>query len=180
MKNSLLKFICISILSFLLSSCSQTRQITIPSTIPADMQQLIKSTKVDAVNYSFHPNPKADLCKYQHTYGGLTVNNEININNALEPLLTELIQSKFAKTSNSSQNIIDVKIVNVHSDESNATLLLVLEATVTHKNIKNTKQLSYSMSFPYNSSDQPAAIHSFLMKFIIGIDKFLDNEFDVQ
>ena len=160
--------------------CSQTRQITISSTIPVAMQQLIKSTKVEDVDYSFKPNPLAELCKYDFTYGGLTVNNELNINYSIEPLLIELIQTKFSKIDKSSPNKVYVKISDIDCDEGNATLKLFIDVEITQNNKTSSKKLAYSMVFPYTSSEQPDAIHSFLMKFVIGVDKFIDNEFDVQ
>lgn len=180
MKNNLKKLFLLFLLFISIVGCSQTRQITIATTIPATMQQLIKSTKVDGVDYSFRTNPSADLCKYKYKYGGLTVNNEVNINASIEPLLFELIQTKFSNIDEASPNKVDVKISDIDCDESNATLKLVIDVGITHNDKTSSKQLAYSMVFPYTSSEQPAVIHSFLMKFVIGIDKFIDNEFDVQ
>lgn len=166
------------VLVLIIASCSQTRQIVVPSIIPAEMQQLIKSAKVDEIGYSFQPNSRANLCQFTYTYGGLTINNEVNINSPLRSLLDELIQTKFSKINNSSKDKIDIKITDIHSN--NNALQLDVEAEISRDTVRNSKKFSYSMTYPYNSSDQPEAIHSFLIKYVVGIDKFIDNEFDVQ
>lgn len=181
MKKLFYHFLISVILILIISSCSQSRHITVPSTIPAEMQQLVKSTKVDDIAYSFISDPDAEVCKYEFTYGGLTVHNEVNINSSLRSLMDELIQTKFSNINSKSANRINVKITNVSSDvNNNSTLQLGVVAEITLDGLSNSKEFSYSMRYPYTSSEQSNAIHAFLMKFVIGVDKFIDNEFDVQ
>jgi hypothetical protein len=181
MKKNIIKAQLILFVIFTFEYCSFTQQLTVPSTIPADMQQLIKSTKVDGVNYSFTSNPKAEICEFQFTYGGAIIKRQININTALKPLFDELFQTKFSKIDDKSQNKVSVKILDLISNNDEPTIInLTMEIEVMHQNKINKKELGYSVSLPYESNQQSNVLHSFLMKFIIGTDKFLDNEFDVQ
>lgn len=180
MKLFLTIFLLLILLSTLFIGCSFTGPIIIPTTIPADMQQLIKSTKVESVDYSFTPNDKADLISFKQTSGAAIFYRELHLNSAIKPLLDELIQTKFSKISKDSDWKVNVIIqdVSYNSDEPNS-LSLTVKTIVSNKSKQSEKKLNYSISFGF-LSDETSLIHSFLMKYIIGVDKFLDNEFEVQ
>ena len=180
MKKVILKILPLIFLIIVLNGCSFTSQIPVASTIPADMQQLIKSTKVESIQCDFVENSKADLIKFKQTSGAAIFYRELRLNAALRPLLNELIQTKFSKISNEANNKIKIIVQDViaNTDEPNS-LALKLKIELDKQGKKSEKSLDYSISFGFYSKESDL-IHSFLMKFIIGIDKFLDNEFDVQ
>lgn len=181
MKNIILKFFPLISIIIVLNGCSFTSQIPVASTIPADMQQLIKSTKVESIQYNFVENSKADLIKFRQTSGAAIIYRELRLNDALRPLLNELFQTKFSKISNESKDKVNIIVQDViaNTDEPNA-LALKLKIELDREGKITEKSLDYSVSLRYDASQQSNIIHSFLMKYIIGIDKYLDNEFDVQ
>lgn len=181
MKNNILKHCSLISILIALNGCSFTSQIPVASTIPADMQQLIKSTKVESIQYNFVENSKADLIKFRQTSGAAIFYRELRLNDALRPLLNELFQTKFSKISNESKNKINIIVQDLiaNTDEPNM-LALNLKIEIDKEGKRSEKSLDYSVTLGYDAREHSDVIHSFLMKFIIGIDKFLDNEFDVQ
>ncbi len=181
MKNIILKFFPLISIIIVLNGCSFTSQIPVASTIPADMQQLIKSTKVESIQYNFVENSKADLIKFRQTSGAAIFYRELRLNDALRPLLNELFQTKFSKISNEATNKVKIIVQDVvaNTDEPNV-LALKLKIELDKQGKQSEKSLDYSVTLGGDFREHSNIIHSFLMKFIIGIDKYLDNEFDVQ
>lgn len=181
MKNSIPKLCALISILIALNGCSFTSQIEVASTIPADMQQLIKSTKVESIQYNFVENSEADLIKFRHTIGAAIIYRELRLNDVLRPLLNELFQTKFSKISNESNDKVNIIVQNViaNTDEPNA-LALKIKIELDREGKISEKTLDYTVTIGTDARVQSDVIHSFLMKYIIGIDKFIDNEFDVQ
>ena len=180
MKIIMTGLILIFFTTIILTSCTFTLPILIPKTIPVEMQQLIKSTKVESVDYTFTPNEKANLITFRQTMGAAITYQELKLNDAIEPLLNELIQTKFSKISKESAWKVNVIVQDVFFDtEEQNNFLLFIKTIISNGNKQSEKYLDYPISIGWGS-DKSSLIHSYLLKFIIGIDKFIDNEFDVQ
>lgn len=162
-----------------LSGCAITHQMIVPSTIPAEMQQLIKSTKVEEVEYSFIPNDNANDMQFETVIGWATRVDEINLNSSFRYLVDELIQTKFSKINNNNKNkvVISVQKIN-YTREEPQNLSMTVNVFVNHQDKQDEKNISYSVNL--NHSEKDKSIYDFLMKFVIGIDKFLDNKYEVQ
>jgi len=159
--------------------CAITQQMIIPSTIPAEMQQLIKSTKVEEVEYSFIPNDNANDMQFKTVIGWASRVDKVNLNSSFKSLVDELIQTKFSKIKNNNKNkvVISVQETNYTRDEPQ-NLSMTVNVFVNHLDKQDEKNISYSVNL--NHSEKDKSIYEFLMKFVIGIDKFLDNKYEVQ
>lgn len=77
------------------------------------MKQIIKSTKVESIQYNFVVNGEAELIKFRHTFGAGIFYHELRLNDALRPLLNELFQTKFSKISNESKDKVKIIVQDV-------------------------------------------------------------------
>jgi hypothetical protein len=160
------------------------RQISMDPKIRPDIHKLIKSSHIDNIQYTFIENKKGNLIKFRQV-GSFEINHfELRLNDALKPLLEDLIQTKFSKISSESKIKMRIIVQDVDDeiDEPNG-LGLTLKIEINN-NGKYSENIIYDHEvFILSNSDTKQygdIIHSFLMKFIIGTDKYLNNEFEVQ
>jgi len=178
-KNILLEgLLLFSLLTFY--SCGWTSTLTISSSLPAEIQQEIKTTNIDKVDYSFIPNENANNITVDALAGVSPYYEEMDINSALKPMMDELIQTKFTLISNNPDNkiIVSIKEINYTPGE-HPNLSMTVNALVNYLGQENQNNITYSVELPTHLRKEDM-IHNWLVKFVIGMDRLLNSIYDVQ
>lgn len=179
MKKLLLLFV--SIMAILFNACSTTTVVS--NSIPAEMQQNIRTTKISDMDYSFTKNHNGDAVSI--SLGAFT--SSFSVNAPLYGMMNELIETKFGNISSTSVNKIEITLVDVKIlDDYANTLDLTVNVSIKKDGVYNRKSFSYSNQIKmlqinkYSYQADPKDIQNLLLKFVVSVDKYIDTIFDIK
>lgn len=170
--------------------CSFNFVIPLSHSIPLDIQQSIKTSAIEGISFNFQPLTQAENISFKVSFN--TYN--YSINQPFVSLVNEWIETKFGSVNINSENELTIKIIDFNHS---TTPISAMEANFNHginmtveiscqiNKISKTKQITYQTVIPVNNIKNyeivmSKGINNFLLKFLIGMDKFIDSSYEIK
>jgi hypothetical protein len=160
--------------------CSVTQEIS--NTIPPEMKQNIKAIKdVNGAGYSFAKFDEGNSLSMP----GIFRSNDFSISEPLDNLFRELVETKFGKIIEDSNNKITIQIVSAEVINK-STLEICLDAYVFKGGKENKKTFTYATGISrtligkHKSKIDEKNIHNFLLKFVSSVDNLIDSIYQAK
>lgn len=170
--------------------CSFNFVIPLSHSIPLDIQQRIKTSSIEGISFNFQPITQAENISFKV---GTNIYN-YSINQPFVSLVNEWVETKFGSVNINSEDELKITIIDfsdsttpINAMESNFNhkISMTVEISCQINNISKTKQITYQTVIPVNNIKiyeivMSKAINNFLLKYLIGMDKFIDSSYEIK
>ena len=179
--------------SVLLVGCTATKPMGLSNSLSSETQLQLDAVEEESVNFQFSPNANGERVEISNG----AVSKVYSVNSTLEGRIQQLLRAKFQSVSESSDNTVSISIESVNASNDLATLgntgthsvevEMLAEITkggeTATRSIKRDATLNFEQvgeGFEASLEIDERKLEEFMSQFVVGVNSFVDANFDVD